>query len=568
MQMFKQVKRFFLCLLAGFLFCNFVMAEENSATPGGKITDSQENATSGAKTPDGQELTSPAPESSEAPETPAPQNFIIIESVNPHELNPQITSYTSDSQILSGLYEGLFSYNPVTLEPQYAIANSYKISRDKKRWTISLRPDAKFSNGEEITAQSVRDAWLELLATPNAPYASLLDIIRGAGEYRTGQGKAEDVGIYPVDNQTLSIYLTKPANYLPRVLCHSSFAIIHRNPTVYSGPYLLDEQVNGKYILKKNPYYWDAQNVKLDQITFLQSDDKDQNAYLYNIGQADWITADVDTTKILDSKALQVNALFGTSYFFFKTSDKKPSHTKSAWDYPEFRNAVLEAFPWELMRGNASVPATTFVYPLNDYPQIEGFSYTDNLEAKLKMKDARAKYGISEDEIIPLTFTITAYTLNDDKKTALKTALQPLGIDLIFQELPALSYIALSKSSDADLFAYTWIGDFADPLAFLELFRSGSTLNDSGWKNDDFDALLDQAATVSEKDRPELLGKAEEILLDSGMVIPLYHPVCFNLIDTNEVGGWSCNAFDVHPLKYLYKKVEVKNDPNAILVRY
>ena len=86
------------------------------------------------------------------------QNFIIVEPVRVHELNPQITNYSSDSQILNGLFEGLFTLSPVSLEPQYAIAKEFKISRDKKRWTITLRDDAFFSNGEKITAESVRDS--------------------------------------------------------------------------------------------------------------------------------------------------------------------------------------------------------------------------------------------------------------------------------------------------------------------------------------------------------------------------------------------------------------------------
>lgn len=496
------------------------------------------------------------------------KNFIILEGLKIHELNPQVTSYSSDSQILSGLYEGLFSYHPVTLEPEYAIAKSYKISRDKKRWTITLREDAYFSNGENITADSVRDSWLRLLSTPNAPYASLLDIIRGASEYRTGKTSAENVGIYAVDEHTLSIYLLKPANYLPRVLCHSAFSITHRLPTVYSGPYELYDTNGYTYILRKNPYYWDFNNVRLEQISFYQSDDMEYNTYLYNVGQVDWVTTNIDTNKVLDKKAVQVNAEFGTSYYFFKLSNKKPSKKASVWDYPEFRNAILEAFPWEDVRGAAMVPASTFVFPLSAYPQIEGFSYTDQREALLKMQDARKKYGIPEDEILPLNFAITSFTLSQEKQDIIADALKKLGVQITFTEVPANDYISTMPMSEADLFAYTWIGDFADPLAFLELFRADSTLNDSGWSNKEYDDLLDQAAVVSDTERLKLLGQAEVLLLDSGMVLPIYHPVTVNVIDSSEVGGWSTNAFDVHPLKYLYKKLEEKKHQYENLIRF
>lgn len=485
--------------------------------------------------------------------------FTIVESTQKHELNPHITTNSHDSTILNGLFEGLFSYNPVTLEPFPAIATDYRISRDKKRWTITIREDAKFSNGEKITAQSVRECWLRLLSTPKAPYASLLDIIRGAKEFRNGTGSEQDVGIYAASETKLSIYLTKPANYLAKVLCHSSFSITHSEPDVYSGAFQLKSVMNGIYALEKNPYYWDSKNVFMENVFFVQSDDAEENVYLYNTGNADWITANVNSEKIIDKDAIQINAEFATMYYFFKNSSKKQAdfvseNGENVWDYPEFRNAVLEAIPWDIFRKNASVPATTFVYPLTGYPTVEGFSYTDEFEASLKMKEARQKYDIPQEQILVLEFLITKYTLSDEAKQAFSDALLPLGVELKFTEVNPYSYLAEVGKSNADLFAYNWIGDFADPLAFLELFRSDSSLNDSGWKNEQFDALLDKAAVVSANERLELLAQAENLLLDSGMVIPIMHPVCFNVIDSKEIGGWFANAFDVHPLKYIYRK--------------
>ena len=115
------------------------------------------------------------------------------------------------------------------------------------------------------------------------------------------------------------------------------------------------------------------------------------------------------------------------------------------------------------------------------------------------------------------------------------------------------------------MFIYTWIGDFADPLAFLELFRGDSTLNDSGWKNAEYDRLINEAAGAGDEERYKLLGQAETILLDSCMVIPVHHPVISNVIDKNTCGGWTENAFDIHPLKYLYKKTAATTVPNVVM---
>lgn len=495
------------------------------------------------------------------------QNFIIVEPVRIHELNPQITNYSSDSQILNGLFEGLFTISPVSLEPQYAIAKEFKISRDKKRWTITLRDDAFFSNGEKITAESVRDSWLRMLANPSSPYSSLFDIVRGAEAFRTGQADFSEVGIYASAENVLSIYLNAPANYLPKILCHTAFSITHSNPEVYSGAYELEIYTERKYILKKNPYYWDNKNVTLERITFLQSENADDNTFYFNTGAVDWVTSNVNQQKLLDPKAIQLNATFGTGYLYFKMSNKKPadSQCSKVWDLPEFRNAVLEAFPWERIHKKYLIPANTLVYPLSGYPQIDGFDYTDAIEASLKMKDARAKYDIPAEEIIPLVMHIFENEFTEEEENLIREALEPLGISLEIRKLPSYMYYASIAEADADILVTSWIGDFADPLAFLELFRGGSTMNDSGWKNEKFDALLEEAASSGESERLNLLGKAENILLDDGMVIPLYRSVSSSVIDLSEVGGWYVNAFDVHPLKYLYKKQPKYNSANIVM---
>ena len=175
------------------------------------------------------------------------------------------------------------------------------------------------------------------------------------------------------------------------------------------------------------------------------------------------------------------------------------------------------------------------------------------------MKDARNKAGISEDEIIPLFFDLSEKSLTPEMEKAVRQALEPLGVSPVFKYIPFNIYIDYVKDCDADIVSYNWIGDFADPLAFLELFRGDSTLNVSGWKNSEFDKLIDEASGISGKPRYELLARAEQILLNSGIIIPLTHPVSMSIINTNEIGGWYQNAFNIHPLKYIYKK-ETKTD--------
>ena len=495
----------------------------------------------------------------ESPELPyAKKTFTVIESVRQHDLNPQTTSYASDAQLLTGLYEGLFTYDPVNLSPTYAIATDYRISRDKKRWTFTINPNACFSNGEKIRAADVRDSWLRLLSTPDAPYASLFDVISGAEAYRLGKGSEEDVGIYANSENSLSIHLVTPANYLPKVLCHPAFSVVHRNPTVYSGPFYLYDMNDTYYCLRKSEFYWDKANVELDEIVFYQSDDEIENAWYFNSGLADWVTANLDTSLLIDKTCFRYNAEFATSYMFFKDNS-------SIWSLPEFRAALFEAIPWEELRKDYYVQAQTFVYPLAGYPDVNGFSYTDAAEAKNLMDAAREKYGIEKDKTLGLLFEMPENAVTSERLALLSDAWAPLGVELMIRTKKSYEYFGNVRSSDADLFIYTWIGDFADPLAFLELFRGDSTLNDSLWKNDEYDRLLNEAAGAADEDRYKLLGQAETILLDSCMVIPVHHPVITNVIDKNVCGGWSENAFDIHPLKYLYKKTATTTVPNVVI---
>ena len=121
------------------------------------------------------------------------ENFTIVSSAHNYDLNPHTASYSAEAQILTGLFEGLFTYDPITLDPTYALAKSYRISRDKKRWTFILRDDAKFSDGTEITAQNFVDSWITLLEEKFAPYSSLFDIVEGAADFREGKINKEQL---------------------------------------------------------------------------------------------------------------------------------------------------------------------------------------------------------------------------------------------------------------------------------------------------------------------------------------------------------------------------------------
>lgn len=486
-------------------------------------------------------------------------NFVIIESAHNFNLNPQTANYSAEAQILTGLYEGLFSYDPVTLEPTYAMAKSYRISRDKKRWTFILRDDLKFSDGTAISAEDVKNSWLRMIKNPIALYSSLFDIVKGAKEFRTNNESEENVGFYVTDEHTISVHLNSPAAHLPKLLCMPAFSVIGADFSIFSGPFVISERTPLSIILKKNENYYDAKNTKLKQITILFSDDKDENTYAFNAGTADWIASTFNEKKLLSADSIHLCAEFATQYFFFKFQEN------SIWNNADLRKALLEAAPWNKLRANTYVQAQSLVYALNGYPKVEGYVFSDETEAKLLMKEARKTLSIPEDEILKITFAIPSNDYMKGKSELLKNAWHPLGVELETIEFPEYEYLNNIENSTANLFTYTWIGDFADPLAFLELFRGNSTMNESGWNNENFNKLLDEASLYTDENHNKLLAQAEQLLLDEAVILPIQHPVSVNIIDLNAVGGWAINAFDIHPLKYLFKRETKPNIPNIVM---
>lgn len=487
------------------------------------------------------------------------ENFTIIVSSHNYDLNPHTASYSAEAQLLTGLYEGLFTYDPITLEPVPAIAESYRISRDKKRWTFILRENAKFSDGTPILANDIVQSWLRLIANPNASYSSLFDIVQGAADFRTGRSDSSKVGIFASDDHTVSVHLMAPASHLPKLLCMPAFSAVKEDLSIFSGPFIFSEIKDSSFIFKKNDQYYDSAKVPLKQITIILSSDENENTFAYNTGTADWVTSVFKSDNLLAKDSVQLCAEFATQYFFFRLRD-------NIWKNKNLRAAILEAVPWDEIRANSYVKATTLVYPLAGYPIPQGYVYTDKNEAELLISEAKKSLGIDKEERLSLKFAVPDGEYMIKKAEQLKSAWAEIGVDLEIIKIPDNEYLSKIATTDADIFSYTWIGDFADPLAFLELFRGNSTMNVSNWSNEEYDALLDKSALYTDQTHSELLSKAEQILMDEAVILPVQHPVSINVINLTTVGGWALNAFDIHPLKYLFKREPKEQIPDIAML--
>ncbi|MCA1948953.1 MAG: peptide ABC transporter substrate-binding protein [Treponema sp.] len=527
-------------------------APENSESPApSKDAEIAEQPSIGEETNPEQD---PAPLAQSRPDPANREELTIVFSSSSLQLDPRKSFLASEAQLFTGLYEGLFSYNPLTLEPIPAAAESWKLSEDKKTWTFTLRSNARYWNGDSLKSEHFRDAWISLIdPAGNNPYSSLFDIIAGAREYRTGQLRdSKQVGIECPDSKTLVVRLNAPAAFFPSMLCHHSFSPIH--PTMLSitdwskqaplsnGPYYLLEQKDNQLVLAKNELYWDAKRVKIKKITIRFAKDGQEAASLWNSGEARWIAGDVDLEAIQDRSGIVVNAMFATYYFYIRSS-------RAPWTDSKVRQALSLVLPWETIRQGYYLPADTLIYPIPGYPKPKGLAETNIEKAKSLLAEAGYPNGAGLPTlVIKISQSKEAYRIASLMGNAWKDS---LGIPVEIKVTPYDSYIEDLKKDDYVVGSSTWIGDFADPYTFLQMWRWDSNLNDARLNDPVYEALINQSMQEEGEQRWQTLSKAEEQLLQGGTVLPIAYTPALNIIDMNEIDGWYPNPLDIHPFKYL-----------------
>jgi len=478
------------------------------------------------------------------------------------ELDFRKSFFASEAQIFTALYEGLFSYHPLSLEPVPALAERWSISENKTQWTFTLRRNARFSNGDPIRAEDFRAAWISVLApgTDEYPYSSFLDVIEGARDYRNGVLKDPNkIGILAPDQRTLVVKLSSPASFFPAMLCHHSFSPIHPSmlnkadwspykagknwtPPVSNGPFQIVSMDTESIVMQKSDQYWDSQRVALNKLIIKFTENADQASHLWNSGEARWISGDVDIDSLTDRSGIQVNVMFATHYYYIRSSEKP-------WNDHRVRRAMTLVLPWEEIRSNYYLPAKTLIFPVAGYPEVEGITEANYEEALNLLDEAGYKNGAGMPVlVIRITPGRDAERVGSLMANAWK---EKLGMNVRVEVIPFNRYFQSMKESGYTVGSITWIGDFADPYAFLQMFRRDSNLNDARLNDADYEELIERSMIEEGKTRLETLAKAEKLLLDRGVVLPIFFNPALNIVDTGEMDGWYPNALDIHPFKYM-----------------
>jgi peptide/nickel transport system substrate-binding protein/oligopeptide transport system substrate-binding protein len=234
--------------------------------------------------------------------------------------------------------------------------------------------------------------------------------------------------------------------------------------------------------------------------------------------------------------------MFATHYYFIRSGEKP-------WNDYRIRRALVMALPWDEIRSGHYLPATTLIFPLPGYPKVDGLSITEIEEAVTLLADAGFPGGAGLPSlVIRITPSPEAARIAGLMATTWK---DELGVPVRVEVVPYANYFQALKIDGYHIGSTTWIGDFADPYTFLQMWRSDSNLNDAHHHDKDYEALMEKSMLEEGETRLATLAEAEKLLLDRGSIIPISHSPALNIVDTGEIEGWYPNALDIHPFKYL-----------------
>ena len=504
----------------------------------------------------------------------AGQVFRVGNGSDPQDLDPQTVTGVPEHKIWLALFEGLLSEDPKDNHPVPGVAESWDISPDSKVYTFHLRANARWSNGDLITAGQYVDSYQRMLSPAlAAEYAYLLWFVVGAEEYTSGkQTDFTQVGFKALDARTLQVTLKETTPYLTKIIAsHYAWSIVpvdvikkfgklDQRRTAWTrpanfvgnGPFMLKEwRPQQKITVVRNPHYWDAANVKLDAIEFFASENISTEEAMFRTGQIhktnELPNSKIDTYRREYPDSLRIEPYAGV-YFY------RCNVTRAPLTDQRVRRALALALDRESLVRNVVRGDQRPAYAVS-YPGTAGYTPRAKLEGSVaEAKKLLAEAGYPEGKGCP---PIELLYNTSENHRAIAEAIQQmwrknLGVEITLRNEEWKVYLDSQHAShNYTLQRSGWIADYVDPHVFLEIWTTGGGNNDTLWGNAEYDRLFQTALKAkNDEERYEIYQKMDAILVEECPVIPIYY---YNRVYalSPKVKGYYPTLLDNHPYKYL-----------------
>ena len=503
------------------------------------------------------------------------QENVITLSTNsePPTIDPSLSTDTTSGSIIDNVFENLTEITPEQ-EIVPGAAESWEVSEDGLVYTFKIQKDAKWSNGDPVTAKDFEYAWKRMLNPETvSPRANLYYVIKGAEDYNTGKGKVEDVGVKALDDQTLEVTLHTPVAYFLELINHYAFAPVNQKVVesdetwaseagenyVTNGPFVLSEwNHNSDYTLTKNDQYWDKDNVQLDQVNVKIIESEATASAEFQSGGIDFLGSpygaisleSVDVFKDMPNFTKQ--AYSGIYMYKLNVTDKVMSNVN-------IRKALALAIDRKALTENITkqthIPALGFVPgTVKGFEEDRGyFKDADFKAAKEYLAKGLKELGMKDPSELTINLSInTSEAHSTIAQFVQESWNQNLGINTSIDNTEWQVYLAKIEGLDYQVGRMGWSGDYNDAASFLDMYYAANTPNNStGWENSEFQKLMDQAQTeLDEAKRTQLLLDAEAIMAEDMPVIPVYYNETI-YIHSDKIKSMKPDAIGRYNLKYI-----------------
>ena len=480
----------------------------------------------------------PTDSSAESPAS-GPKELRLNLHSEPPTADPGLAEDSTSGTIIRATFEGL-TRTGEDGQVHEAAAESYEVSEDGTVYTFKLR-DAKWSNGDPVTAGDFEYAWKRVLDPKTAAnYAYQLYYIKNGEAYNKGQASRDEVGVKALDDKTLQVTLENPTPFFPELTAFYTYYPVNQKVVeanekwavdaathVGNGPFkMTDWQHKNKIVLEKNDQYWDKDNVNLTKVEFTMIEDENTELSMFENGELDWAGAPMSQLPtdaipaLADSGRMKTKPIAGTYWYKFNTEQAPFNNVKirKAFAYAIDRQSLIDNI---LQAGQ--IPATGAIPP-SMFLNEKGYFKDNDVETAKKLLEE----GMKEEGLTSLPEITLSYNTSEAHKKIAEAIQdqwkQNLGVDVTLENKEWQVFIEDLHQGNYQIGRMGWLGDFNDPINFLELYKDkkGGN-NDTNWENPQFKELLNQSAL--EKDpqkRKEILAQAEQILMDEMPIMPIY----------------------------------------------
>ena len=504
------------------------------------------------------------------------QTLHLGNGAEPQDLDPQIVTAYTDYLILIALFEGLTVIDEATSQAVPGTAERWEMSPDGLLYTFHLRANAKWSNGDPVTAQDFLFAYERMLSPALASeYAYMLYPVENAEAFNTGKvTDFTEVGFKAIDARTLQVKLAAPTPYLLALAAHQAWFPVHPatilkhgridqrgtrwtriENLVANGPYLLKEwSPNSRIIVERSPTYWDAGHNGLNSVVFYPNENISTDESNFRAGQLH-LTYDVLPDRIghyqrTAPEQIRIDPFLETYFIRFNV-------TRKPLDQPKVRRALSlaidrEAIANKLLYGSR-LPAYFFTPPNTAGYTARARVATDFAAARTLLAEA----GFPGGQGFPkLDIQMNTDAVNSKVLEAIQAMWKTeLGIEVTLSNSDFRVYLDNMRTLNFDFSRARWVGDYNDPNTYLDMFVTNGGNNQTGWSHAEYDRLIAEAGRTGDATaRFELLQQAEDLLLTELPITPVFFGTRSYLIHPS-VKGWVPALLGIHR----YQKISLQS---------